>query len=142
MASLDRAYGARGALLALGMACVAGGVHGVLANQFDYLAVKIVIGIAGAIVLIMAGAISARQSMASAVVTGLLMGLLFFVCRWVGWSLMEGGINGAVAFLATPPWSWPTFLALAGISGYWTVEAISMLIPALIGCVVGQERPE
>ena len=124
------------------MACVAGGVHGVMASQFDYLVVKIVVGIAGAIVLIMAGAISARQSMASAVATGLLMGLLFFVCRWIGWSLMEGGIAGAWAFLATPPWSWPAFLALAGISGYWIVEAVSMLVPAMIGCIVGQERPE
>ena len=34
MASLDRAYGMRGALLALGMACVAGGVHGVMAKVF------------------------------------------------------------------------------------------------------------
>ena len=69
------------------MACVAGGVHGVMASQFDYLVVKIVVGIAGAIVLIMAGAISARQSMASAVATGLLMGLLFFVCRSLASSL-------------------------------------------------------
>ena len=130
----------RGALLALGMACVAGGVHGVMANQFDFLLVKIVVGIAGAIVLIMAGAISARASMAGAVATGLAMGVLFFLCRWIGWSLMEGGLDGALAFLSTPPWGWPGYLALAGISGFWAVEATSMLIPALIGCIVGQER--
>ena len=142
MASLDRAYGMRGAALALGMASIAGGVHGVMASQFDYLAVKIVVGVAGAIVLIMAGAISARASMLSAVATGLAMGVLFFLFRWIGWSLMEDGPSGALAFLTTPPWGWPGYLTQAGISGFWAVEATSMLIPALIGCIVGQERQE
>lgn len=80
------------------MATVAGFVHGVMAAEFDHLAVKLSVGMAGAIVMIMA------------------------------------------AFLATPPWGWPAWLAAAGISGLWVVEALSLLGPALFGCFVGQER--
>ena len=140
MASLDRAYGLRGAVIALGMAAVAGGVHGVMAWNFDVLGVKIAVGIAGSIVLIMAGAISARQSMISAVALGLVMGALFFLGRWTGWTLMEGGPSETARFFAATPAGWPGYLAAAGISGFWVVEAISMLVPSMIGCVVGQER--
>ncbi len=130
----------RGAAIALGMAGVAGGVHGVMAWNFDILAVKIAVGLAGSIVLIMAGAISARQSMISAVVLGMVMGALFFLARWTGWSLMEGGLPETVRLFSTSPLGWPDYLAAAGISGFWVVEAISMLVPAMIGCIVGQER--
>lgn len=142
MASLNRAYGMRGAALALGMACVAGGVHGVMAGSFDYLIVKLGVGLAGAIVLIMAGAISARQTMQGAILIGLGMGGLFFASRWICWALVTGGLSTAGDLLTLPPWGWPAFLSAAGISGFWVVEAFSMLIPAMIGCIVGQERPE
>lgn len=140
MASLDRAYGTRGALIALGMASIAGAVHGVMAGSFDYLGLKIVVGVAGALVLIMAGAISARRSILSAIAIGFGMGLLFFLTRWSGWSLITGGVPETLRFLSAGPWGWPGFLASAGISGFWIVEAISMLVPAMIGCIVGQER--
>ena len=142
MASLDRAYGARGAVIALGMACVAGGVQGVMAWSFDILAVKIAVGLAGAIVLVMAGAISARRSSPGAIGLGLLMGAFFFISRWIGWTLMDGGVSGAAAFVAALPWGWPGYLAAAGISGFWVFEGVSMLAPALFGCIVGQERPD
>lgn len=142
MASLERAYGVRGAVIALSMAAIAGGVHGVMAASLDHLAVKIGVGIAGAIVLIMAGAISARQSVWSAIAIGLGMGALFFLGRWCGWSLITGGVPEAIRFLGAGPLGWPEFLSAAGISRYWTVEAISMLVPAMIGCLVGQERTD
>ena len=142
MASLDRAYGYRGAFIALGMAVVAGGVQGVLAHEFDYLIVKVVVGLASVLVLIMAGAISARQHLFSALGLGVIMGLCFFLARWGGWSLMESGISGLFGFLLTPPWGWPDYLSDHDISGFWVFEAVSMFAPALIGCYVGQERPE
>ncbi len=142
MPSLDRAYGLRGAAIALGMACVAGGVQGVLAWQFDHLAVKIVVGLSGTLVLIMAGAISARQSLTSALGLGLMMGAGFFLARWIGWALMDGGFGAALDFLATGPPGWPAWLDARGISGFWKFEAVSMFVPALLGCYFGQERAE
>lgn len=130
----------RGAVTAAGMAIVAGAVHGVIAAGFDVLWVKLAIGTAGAVVLIMAGAISARRTVAGAVLLGLSMAVLFFSARWGGWSLMQGGFSQLGAFLATPPWAWARYLSDAGISGLWVVELTSMLIPALLGCLVGQER--
>ena len=88
MASLERAYGVRGAVIALSLAAIAGGVHGVMAASFDYLALKIAVGIAGAVVLIMAGAISARQSVWGAVCIGLSMGAVFFLVKDISkWSV-------------------------------------------------------
>ena len=142
MPSLDRAYGMRGALIALGMAAVAGGVHGVIGWAGDYLLVKIALGMAGALVLIMAGAISARHGLVNALGLGLAMGALYFVARWTGWSLMENGFGHAAEFLTTLPWRWPVLFDARGISGYWIVEAVSMCVPALIGCYTGQERGE
>jgi len=124
------------------MAMVAGGVHGVISWQFDHLAVKIAVGLTGALVLIMAGAISARQAFASALALGVVMGLAFFMARWAGWSLMDGGIEGLTAFATTPPWGWPGYLEGRGISGLWVYEAVSMFVPALLGCYAGQERVE
>ncbi|MEM9139279.1 MAG: hypothetical protein AAGB15_05570 [Pseudomonadota bacterium] len=140
MASLDRAFGYRGAVIALGMAVVAGAVQGVLAHAFDVLAVKIAIGVATALVLIMAGAISARRHLVSALGLGLIMGAACLVMRWAGWSLMEGGAGGIVAFVSALPLGLPAYLAERGISGFWMLEAMSMFIPALIGCYAGQER--
>ncbi|MGD1925448.1 MAG: hypothetical protein ACFB03_14870 [Paracoccaceae bacterium] len=140
MASLDRAYGARGALIAVSMAAVAGAVHGTFAHAFDFVATKVLIGVAGSVVLIMAGVISARQSWASTIALGLTMGAVFFLGRWTCWALMEGGVPEAAVFLTTAPWMWPGFLEAAGISGYWIVEAVSMCVPAMIGCVTGHER--
>ena len=140
MASLDRAYGYRGAMIALGMALVAGGVQGVLAHEFDYLLVKIAVGLASTLVLIMAGAISARLHLSSAMALGVAMGIGFFIVRWSGWSLMDAGMPGLAEFLMTPPWGWLGYLSGKGISGFWIFEAVSMFAPALIGCYVGQER--
>lgn len=142
MASLDRAYGYRGAIIALGMAGVAGGVHGVFAHSFDYLAVKLVIGLAGSVVLIMAGAISARHHAYASIGLGLLMGFLFFITRWGTWSLMEGGMLQTLSFLSTPPWAWPGYLADFGISGFWMLEVFMITGIALLGCILGQERAE
>ena len=142
MPSLDRAYGFRGALIALMMAAVAGGVHGVIGAAFDIVVVKILIGFAGAIVLIMAGAISARRWWVSTIALGLSMGALFFVTRWTGWGLMEGGFGLAGAFWTVAPLGWPEFLAARDVSGFWVVEAISLTVPALFGCYVGHERAE
>ncbi len=140
MASLDRAYGYRGAIIAVAMATVAGGVHGTFAQAFDWLSVKILVGIAGSIVLIMAGVISARQSWWGTISLGLLMGAMFFLARWTCWALMTGGTVEAGTFLTTPPLMWPDYLAAGGISTFWIVEAVSMIVPAMIGCVTGHER--
>ena len=86
MASLDRAYGTRGAAIALAMAAVAGAVHGTFAQTFDVLWVKLLIGLAGSIVLIMAGVISARRSWWGAISLALLMAGTFFVTRWSCWA--------------------------------------------------------
>ncbi|MEM7060580.1 MAG: hypothetical protein AAF557_23620 [Pseudomonadota bacterium] len=142
MASLDRAYGYRGATIALGMAMIAGGVQGIIAHEFDFLLVKVLVGLASALVLIMAGAISARQQFYSAIGLGLLMGVGFFLTRWGTWSLMDGGAFGALKFFSIPPWGWPAYLDQLGVSGFWIFEAVSMFCPALVGCYVGQERPE
>ena len=124
------------------MAIVSGGVQGVIAWQFDYLAVKVVVGLSCVLVLIMAGAISARRSLAIAIGLGVLMGVSFFLARWVCWSLMDGGFPAAADFLLTGPLGWPGWLGARGISGFWIFEAVSMFVPALFGCYVGQERVE
>lgn len=140
MPSLDRAFGLRGAVIALSMAIVAGAVQGVLAHEFDLLIVKLALGAFNALILIMAGAISARRSLWAALGLGVLMGFAVFITRWGGWSLMAGGFPALSAFLMTPPWNWPMYLSENGISLFWVVEAGSMLIPAVFGCYVGHER--
>ena len=142
MASLDRAYGVRGAAIALAMAAVAGAVHGTFAQAFDVLWVKLLIGLAGSIVLIMAGVISARRSWWGTVSLALLMAGTFFVTRWSCWAVMQGGWAGLAALMTTPPQRWPEFLVVAGISAFWTVELIAMCIPAMFGCIAGHERAE
>ncbi|MEM1297947.1 MAG: hypothetical protein AAGH68_01615 [Pseudomonadota bacterium] len=141
MPSLDRAYGFKGAVIAVSMAVVAGAVHGVMAATFDVLAVKLIVGLAGSIVLIIAGVVSARRSLWGAIATGLLMGSFFFLTRWMCWSVMTGGGEALVGFLSAGPLGWAAWLEAAGITTFWLVEAISMFVPAMIGCVAGQERP-
>ena len=142
MPSLERAYGIKGATIAVSMAVVAGAVHGVMAATFDVLPVKLAVGLAGSIILIIAGVVSARRSLWGALATGLLMGCCFFLVRWACWSLMTGGSAGLSGFFGAGPLEWGTWLSAAGISGFWRVEAVSMFVPALIGCIAGQERPE
>ena len=142
MASLDRAYGLRGAVISLAMTTVAGGVHGVLAWQFDFLATKVFTGLCCAVLLVMAGAISARRSLATALGLGLVMGLVFFLARWTGWSVMDAGADGVFSFFAAAPFDWPIWLAARGISTGWIVEAASLTTTALFACYVGHERAE
>lgn len=142
MPSMDRAYGMRGAIIALWMALVAGGVQGVLAGAFDFLAVKVAVGLGGAIVLLMAGAISARRRMSSALALGLAMGVGFFVARWTCWALMTHGTAGAIDFASEPPSRWPGWLSAQGISEFWIFEAVSMTGTALFACYVGHERAD
>lgn len=139
MPSLDRAYGFKGAIIAIIMAAIAGAVHGVMAATFDVLVAKVAVGLAGSIVRIIAGVVSARKSFWGAAGVGLAMGTVFFVLRWGCWALMVGDL---ASFLATPPWGWPGYLDAAGISAFWRVEAVSMFVPAMIGCLAGQERAE
>lgn len=140
MPSLERAYGIRGAAIALGMATIAGGVQGVLAWQFDYVVIKVVIALAGALVLVMAGAISARRSLNKAMILGCMMAVSFFIARWIGWSLMQGGFPLTLELFTLSPLSWPEWMDAQGVSGFWILEATSMFVPALFGCYVGQER--
>lgn len=140
MPSLDRAFGARGAIVALCAALVVGLVHGVLAWQFDHLAAKIAVGTAGAVVLLMAGIVAARRSPGSVLGLALIMGAAFFLARWTGWSVMDGGTVRVAEFIAAAPPGWPGWLAAHGISPLWPVEAASMFAPALYGCYVGQQR--
>ncbi|MEO1492865.1 MAG: hypothetical protein AAFV19_11990 [Pseudomonadota bacterium] len=140
MASLDRAYGVRGMVIALGMASVAGGVHGVLSWSVDSVVIKFIFGCAAAIVMIMAGAISARKTLPVAIALGVGMGVVFFLTRWVGWSVMEGGVSLATVFLTTAPWGWPAFLEAHEISRFWIFEFTSVMVPAIFGTIVGQER--
>ncbi|MEM7742499.1 MAG: hypothetical protein AAF409_02210 [Pseudomonadota bacterium] len=142
MASLNRAYGARGAAIALALASVVGLVHGTMAASFDYLGVKIGVGVAGAVMMIIAGVVSARRSVLAALATGLAMGCVFFVVRWAAWATIVGGPTELMTFFGTTPWGWPAYLSARGISGFWIVEATSMTIPALVGCIAGQERTE
>lgn len=142
MASLDRAYGTRGAAIALTMAVTAGAVHGTFAHVFDLLWAKILVGMSGSIILVIAGLISARRSWWGATTLALLMGVLFFLGRWTCWAIMDGGVSEASEFLTTAPYLWPGYLAAAGISAFWRLEAISMCIPAMFGCYVGHEHGE
>lgn len=140
MASLDRAYGTRGAIIALAMAAVAGAVHGTFAQVFDLLWVKILIGMAGSIVLMIAGVNSARRSWWGTISLPLLMVVVFFIARWSCWAIMTGGVTELTVFLTTPPPMLPEYLAAVGISLFWIVELLAMCVPAMFGCIAGHER--
>lgn len=124
------------------MALVAGTVQGTFAQAFDLLWLKTLTGIAAVILLLMAGAISARRSVLAATVLGLTMGGLFFVGRWGAWAFMSGGLVELSSFVASGPVGWPDYLFQSGISAFWIFEAMSMLAPSIAGCLMGQERPE
>ena len=140
MVSLDSSRRRHGATVALTLGAIAGMVHGVLAWRFDSLAGAIAIGLAGGLVLLIAGVLSARRCRVTALGLGLALGLVFILARWTGWSLMAGGPVMAAEFLASGPAGRPGWLATPGIDIFWTVEAASMFVPALVGCYVGQER--
>lgn len=136
MASLDRAYGLRGAAIALGAAALAGLVHGVIASALDLLVLKTLLLAVSIIVLVIAGTVSARRSLATAAIIGLAMALVFFWTRWAGWSVM----TDAARFASEPPWAWPAYLSGAGVTGLWIAEFTATLSAALFGCMAGHER--
>ncbi|MBY8974649.1 hypothetical protein KHP62_02450 [Rhodobacteraceae bacterium NNCM2] len=136
MASLDRAYGLRGATIAVGIALIAGLVQGVLASQLEWLLPKALLLLASCIVLVMAGTVSARQSVASTGLIAALMTLGFFLCRWTVWSVM----TGAGPMLAEPPWQWPAYFADHGVTLLWIAEFLATLGAATFGCFAGHER--
>lgn len=142
MASLSRAYGARGVVIAVSTAAVVGVVHGTLAAVFDVFAMKLVVGILGSIAMIIAGTVSARQQVLSAVVVALTMATIFFVLRWSAWAIINDGSAGLQEFLTALPLGAPQLLLEWGITRYWMLEVFSMFVPALIGCIAGFERAE
>lgn len=136
MASLDRAYGIRGAVIALGCAAVAGLVHGVLVASTDWLAIKILLLVAALTVLVIGGTVSARQSIATSFLIALAMALAFFWMRWAGWSaITDGGV-----FPGVPPWGWWGYIATSGVTGLWLGEGAATLSAAIFGCMAGHER--
>ena len=112
-----------------------------MAATLNVLVVKLAVGLAGSIVMIIAGVVSARRSFWASVGTGLAMGCCFFLFRWGCWTMMTGGVDGLTSFLSAGPLGWANWFHQAGISDFWLVEAVSMFVPAMIGCVAGQERP-
>lgn len=58
------------------MPAVVGFVHGGLAAEFDLLDVKLALGAAGAVVMVISGGTSARQTLPGALGIGVAMGLL------------------------------------------------------------------
>ncbi|MEM7508202.1 MAG: hypothetical protein AAF415_15825 [Pseudomonadota bacterium] len=136
MASLDRAYGLKGAAIALGTAAVAGLVHGVLASALDSILLKVPLLLVSIIVLVIAGTVSARRSLATAALIAVAMALIFFWMRWFGWSAMAD----AARFVTEPPWRWPAYLAAGGVTGLWIAEFTATLSAAIFGCMAGHER--
>lgn len=136
MASLDRAYGIRGAAIALGAAALGGLVHGVLASQLEWLGPKALLLIISATVLVISGTVSARQSYLAAGLIATAMAVTFFWMRWFGYSLM----SDASAFAVTAPWDWPAYLSGAGVTLLWVLELGVTFCAALFGCMAGHER--
>ncbi|MEM8699375.1 MAG: hypothetical protein AAGF44_09400 [Pseudomonadota bacterium] len=136
MASLDRAYGIKGAAIALGTALVAGAVHGVLVTVTGWLAVKVLLLVVAVAVLVIGGTVSARQSLAAALGIGLAMALTFFWARWSAWSVMSD--HGVFATL--PPWEWWDYISTSGVQGLWFGEFSSTLTASIFGCMAGHER--
>ncbi|MEL6476263.1 MAG: hypothetical protein AAFR17_02975 [Pseudomonadota bacterium] len=136
MASLDRAYGIKGAAIALGAAAVAGAVHGVLVTVTGWLVVKVVLLAVAVAVLVIGGTVSARQSLPAALAIALAMALAFFWARWSTWSVMsDGGV-----FLGVPPWGWWGYISTSGVRGLWFGEFAATLSAAVFGCMAGHER--
>lgn len=138
MASLDRAYGLRGALIAVTIAAVAGLIHGVLASQLSWLGVKALLLVVSCIVLVIAGTVSARRSFTAACLVAMAMTVVFFLCRWAIWAVM---IQEPAALIA-PPWEWPGGFADRGVTWLWIVEFTVTFAAAGFGCYAGHERAE
>ncbi|MEM8842962.1 MAG: hypothetical protein AAGD47_14440 [Pseudomonadota bacterium] len=136
MASLDRAYGLRGALTALAISAISGLVHGVLASQLTWLGIKALLLVVSCVALVIAGTVSARRSPAAAWGIALAMTLVFFLCRWAIWAVMVQ----ATPVLASPPWDWPGLFARHGVSWLWIVELTATGAAAGLGCYAGHER--
>ena len=136
MASLDRAYGLRGAVTAFGAAAVAGAVHGVLVAMTGWIAVKGLLLLIAMAVLVIGGTVSARQSLPSALIIAAAMAFLFFLCRWSAWSVISDG----GAFLNQPPWAWWGYISASGVKLLWFGEVSATLAAAVFGCLAGHER--
>ncbi|MEM7670176.1 MAG: hypothetical protein AAF317_13730 [Pseudomonadota bacterium] len=136
MASLDRAYGIRGAVIAIGVAGVAGLIHGTLASQVVWLAPKIALLVMSVAAIVIGGTVSARQGYATAMLIAVTMSIAFFCFRWTGFSIMAD----AGTFLTIAPWNWPDYIATTGVSWLWTIETGLISFAALLGCLAGHER--
>ncbi len=148
MATTNRAYGMRGAAIALGITAIAAATQGVLTAVTGVIALEILCAVVMAIALVIAGATSARQTWPGAAALAVFMGVLFFWLRWTLWSFMSGGAEAALAFALTPPWLWypamDTLSATGAITGntLWIMEGATMLAAAATGCLLGYEPKE
>lgn len=136
MASLDRAYGVKGALIAGATAAVAGLVHGVLVAVTGWLAIKVLLLAAAAAMLVIGGTVSARQHTASMTAMAMAMVALFFWWRWLGWS----AINDAGVFLGLGPGGWLAYIRGSGVFWLWLPEFSITASAAAFGCYAGFER--
>lgn len=136
MASLDRAYGIKGAVIALGVAGIAGLIHGTLASQVVWLLPKIGLLLVSVTAMIIGGTVSARQSYATAALIAAAMVVVFFWLRWFGFSVMTDGGG----FATVLPWHWPAYITATGVSWLWTVETGAVMAATILGCMAGHER--
>lgn len=142
MASLDRAYGLRGAILALGLAAAGGAIHGTLAGTEPGLIAKLGLALASLVVVLVAGVASARRSLGAALGIAALILAAFLVCRWGCWCLMVADWPGLARLAALPPGGWPGALAGLGAGALAVVETTAVATAALVGCLTGQERED
>ena len=148
MATTIRAYGLRGAIIALSVTVVAAAVQGILTALTTVLVLEILLAMVVAVALAMAGATSARRSRAGALAMALAMAVLFFWLRWTLWHAMSFGADAAAGFALTPPWAWPAamdaLVARGALSGHllWIMESAAVLASAAAGTLIGHEPRE
>lgn len=140
VASLDRAFGLRGALISVGFAAGAGAIHGILVAGEPVLIARLGLALASFVVLVLAGVASARRGRRAAIGCAGVMLAAFLLARWGFWALMLGGAPALADLAATPPWGWPGALAALGAGGLGLVELAAMATAALMGCLLGHER--